>query len=105
VLFLHVCALHTRKCCPGQSFKIYILYDDNDDVVDADVDDDKLMILLIMMMYMKIKMEEDDDDGDYDNELHSKAIEIVSVFSSILPHYCDLNLPDSYVYAMLCHYC
>ena len=38
-------------------------------------------------------------------ELHSKAIEIVSVFSSILPHYCGLNLPDSYVYVMLCHYC
>ena len=38
-------------------------------------------------------------------ELHSKAIEIVSVFSSILPHYCGLNLPDSCVYVMLCHYC
>ena len=33
-------------------------------------------------------------------ELHSKAIEIVSVFFSILPHYCGLNLPDSYVYVM-----
>ena len=44
-------------------------------------------------------------DNNSPIELHSKAIEIVSVFSSILPHYCGLNLPDSDVYVILCHYC